>query len=55
MLYLGELNGSQQSEWQRAVEAEDTALLVHQLGLTLPPQPPPRISSAQVSASHTHM
>ena len=55
VLYLGELNDSQESEWQRAVEAEDTALLVHQLGLTLPPQPPPRISSAQVSASHTHM
>ena len=28
---------------------EDTALLIHQLGLTLPPQPPPRISPAQVS------
>ena len=26
---------------------EDTALLIHQLGLTLPPQPPPRISAAQ--------
>ena len=28
---------------------EDTALLIHQLGLTLPPQPPPRISAAQAS------
>ena len=35
-LYLGELNDSQRSEWQRAVEA---------LGFTLPDQPPPKISS----------
>ena len=62
VLYLGEINDTQQAAWRKSLGRElvlprytqpepEHRLVLEKLGWELPPQPPPRIRSAQVPAT----